>query len=376
MNKRSKKLTAGEQILMDHVRELRTRIAVCAVILVIGGVVGYLFYEPILAWLRSPLGQDLYYSSPAGSFNFIIKVASMVGILAAVPFFVYQLIMFVQPAFKQRLSRGRVFFYALSSILLAAAGAAFAFYVILPGALKFFAGFQVQGLSALIDANSYLNFVTNAIVTFIIVFQIPLLMVIIDRIKPIPPKKLLQAEKWVVIGGLSVSLFVPFALDITTCLLIASPIIILYNLSVVMIVMRHALARKKKVAPVVVEKEAPAEILTWEDQLVADFFDADLEEAEVVMPSVFAIEPAAVVLTPPTASKQVVAPEPTIIESTLAVIAQQKPVRGREPRDAKPTQAVDIEAMRAAARLKKEQEIAKRVAEYNAPAFKIINDIR
>jgi len=361
---------------MDHVRELRTRIAVCAVILVIGGVVGYLFYEPILAWLRSPLGQDLYYSSPAGSFNFIIKVASMVGILAAVPFFVYQLIMFVQPAFKQRLSRGRVFFYALSSILLAAAGAAFAFYVILPGALKFFAGFQVQGLSALIDANSYLNFVTNAIVTFIIVFQIPLLMVIIDRIKPIPPKKLLQAEKWVVIGGLSVSLFVPFALDITTCLLIASPIIILYNLSVVMIVMRHALARKKKVAPVVVEKEAPAEILTWEDQLVADFFDADLEEAEVVMPSVFAIEPAAVVLTPPTASKQVVAPEPTIIESTLAVIAQQKPVRGREPRDAKPTQAVDIEAMRAAARLKKEQEIAKRVAEYNAPAFKIINDIR
>jgi len=369
---------------MDHVRELRTRIAVCAVILVIGGVVGYLFYEPILTWLRSPLGQDLYYSSPAGSFNFIIKVASMAGILAAVPFFVYQLIMFVQPAFKQRLSRGRVLFYAVSSIFLAAAGAAFAFYIILPGALKFFAGFQVAGLSALIDANNYLNFVTNAIVTFIIVFQIPLLMVIIDRIKPIPPKKLLQAEKWVVIGGLTVSLFVPFALDITTCLLIASPIIILYNISVIMIVARHAFSRKKKApvaTPAVIQAAAPKEALAWEDQLVADFFDNDLDDEEAAAPvSVFAFESQPETLAEVPVIKPVVprtvAPTPTVLESTLAVIAQQKPIRGREPRDAKPTQAVDVNAMRTAARLKREEELAKRVAQYNAPAFKIINDIR
>lgn len=350
MKKRSNTLTTGEQILMDHVRELRTRIVVCAVILVIGGVVGYIFYEPLLVWLRSPLGQDLYYSTPAGSFNFIIKVASMVGVLAAVPFLVYQLIMFVQPAFKTRLSQGRVVFYSISSIFLAAAGAAFAFYVILPGALRFFAGFQVQGLSALIDANNYLNFVTNAIVTFIVVFQIPLLMVIIDRIKPIPPKKLLQAEKWVVIGGLTVSLFVPFALDITTCLLIASPIIILYNISVAMIVVRHAMARPKKAKPVVEKKELK-EVLTREDQLVADFFEADIDEPVTVETSVFA-------------------------ESPLAASVEEKPVKAHEPRDAKPMKAADVTAMRNAARLQREQEIAKRVAKYNAPAFKIINDIR
>lgn len=228
---------------MDHIRELRTRIIVCAVVLVVGGVVGYIFYDPILEWLRSPLGTNLSYSTPAGSFDFIVKVSSMIGILAAVPFMIFQLIMFVQPAFKEKLSTSRIIIYTIASILLAIAGACFAFYVILPGALKFFAGFQVAGLSALIDANNYLNFVINAIVTFLLVFQIPLLMVIIDRIKPISPKKLFAAEKYVVLGGLLVSLIVPFAMDITTSLLIASPIVILYDLSVVMIMMRHFATR-------------------------------------------------------------------------------------------------------------------------------------
>ena len=198
MKKRSAKAQTDGQVLIDHIRELRTRLVVCAVVLVVGGIVGYMFYTPILEWLRSPLGADLYYSTPAGSFNFILKVSSMIGILAAVPFFIFQLIMFVQPVFKERLSGIRVIGYTFASILLAVVGALFAFYVILPGALRFFAGFQVAGLSALIDANNYLNFVINAIVTFIIVFQIPLVMVIIDRIKPISPKKLLAAEKYVI----------------------------------------------------------------------------------------------------------------------------------------------------------------------------------
>ena len=360
MKKRSKQLTAGEQILMDHVRELRTRIMVCAVILVIGGVVGYIFYEPILEWLRSPLGGDLYYSTPAGSFNFIIKVASMVGVLAAVPFFVYQLIMFVQPAFKKRLSRLRVFFYSIASVFLAATGAAFAFYVILPGALKFFAGFQVEGLSALIDANNYLNFVTNAIVTFIIVFQIPLLMIIIDRIKPIEPKKLLQMEKWVILGGLLVSLFVPFALDITTSLLIASPIILLYNISVVMIIVRHFLADRKKALRLHKKKPVVVEPFNWQDQLVADFLESDDSEL-----------PDLVVTLPTEASVEVAKEQPSILE----VIAKQKPVR-HEPRDAKPTKAADIQAMRDEVRIKREQEIARRVAEHNASPANTITDIR
>ena len=336
---------------MDHIRELRTRLIVCAVVLIIGGVVGYFFYEQILEWLRSPLGQSLYYSTPAGSFNFIIKVASMVGILAAVPFLIFQLIMFIQPVFAEKLSGGRVVLYTFASIILAVTGALFAFYAILPGALKFFAGFQVEGLSALIDANNYLNFVTNAIVTFIIVFQIPLLMIIIDRIKPISPKKLLSMEKYVILGGLVVSLMVPFALDITTSLLIASPIVILYNISVGIIVLRHLVVRKKVVDLPVVE-QLSAEEIAMDDQLVDDFFKTKSQKVPAL-----AIEPIEESL-----------PTFTIEElPTIAVIEEKPHKRVLLPRDAKPLpgQGVDIEQLRAAARAKKEQQIAERVALYN-----------
>ncbi|MDB5179622.1 MAG: tatC [Candidatus Saccharibacteria bacterium] len=338
---------------MDHIRELRTRIIVCAVVLIVGGTLGYIFYTPILEWLRSPLGGNLYYSTPAGSFNFVLKVSSMVGILAAVPFIIFQLIMFIQPVFKEKLSIRRVVFYTIASIFLAIAGALFAFYGILPGALKFFAGFQVAGLSALIDANNYLNFVINAIVTFIIVFQIPLLMVIIDRIKPISPRKLFSAEKYVVLGGLLVSLIVPFAMDITTCLLIASPIVILYNLSVAMIVIRHLATRHKRVAlPVIVP--LTAEEIALDDQLVTEFFASRSRKLSELAPLPIA---------------EIVEPTPiqTVMHKNAGVPLHAKPLPG----------TVNVEQLRAEAKARREQQIAERVALYNRSSpFKAINDIR
>lgn len=265
---RTETTSSDKLTMLDHVKELRLRLFLCVGVLVIGGVLGYVFYEPILQWLKSPLVGDLYYTTPAGSFNFIMKVAVMGGIAVAIPVVVYQMMMFIRPALKKSFSTLRITGYTTLSVLLAAAGAAFAFYLILPGALNFFAGFQVEGLSALIGAESYLSFVTNVLITFMIVFQIPLLLVIIDHITPIQPQKLFKAEKYVVLGGLLVSFFVPFALDLVTSLLIALPIVALYNLSIVVILWRHAVARRRK-TPIT---SGQHDELALDDALIADFF--------------------------------------------------------------------------------------------------------
>jgi len=260
--------------MLDHVKELRRRLAICLVVLVVGGAIGYFFYQPILEWLKSPLSGSLYYTSPAGSFNFIIKVASMVGIALVVPVVIYQIIMFIHPALNKAFTKARIYGYTFLSVVLAAVGAAFGFYLILPGALKFFAGFQVQGLSALIGADSYLSFVTNVMITFMIVFQLPLLLVIVDHVNPIDPMKLIKSLKWVVLAGLLVSVMVPFAFDITTSLLIAAPIVVLYCLSIVLIAARHSILRKKDVT-VVNEQE-----LALDDAIIAEFFDHKEEPIE------------------------------------------------------------------------------------------------
>jgi sec-independent protein translocase protein TatC len=265
--------TSSAQTMLDHVRELQVRLLVTAGVLLVGAVIGYLLFDPILAWLRAPLGQTLYYTTPTGSFGFVMKIAFMVGLVITLPTLIYHLVMFVRPAIKGGLSKKRVYALTGASMLLAASGAMFGFYLIMPGALHFFGGFQVSGLSALISADSYLGFVTNVLITFMVVFQIPLLLIIADRVKPLPPKKLLKMEKYVVIGGLVISLLVPFAMDLTTSLLIAAPIILLYNIAIIGVVIQHLAARRKaRLAQV-------TNTVLAEDMMVSDEILAELAES-------------------------------------------------------------------------------------------------
>lgn len=238
--KRSNKQSHPAMTLYDHIRELQMRLFVSVIALAVAGLAVYAFYEPLLELLRSPLGAPLYYNTPAGSFAFVMKICFMGALVITTPIIVYNLIMFVRPAFEKALPIKRVLSTTISSAFLAIAGAIFAFTCILPGTLSFFAGFQVEGLSALISADDYLNFVTNIIITFVIVFQLPLLIMFIDSIKPLSPKKLFGLEKWVILGSLIISLLAPFTYDPVTSLLIALPIVVLYNLSIIIVLLKHA----------------------------------------------------------------------------------------------------------------------------------------
>lgn len=267
--------------LSHHLRELQIRLLVSVVVLAVVGVVVYHFYEPILTLLRSPLNAPLYYSSPAGSFAFVMKICFMGSLAITIPIVIYNLIMFVRPAFKQSISLKRVYATTASSAMLAVAGAFFAFTIIIPGTLHFFAGFQVDGLSALISADSYLGFVTNVIITFVIVFQLPILIAFIDSVKPLPPKDLLGMNKWVVVGSLVISLLVPFAFDLMTSLMIAAPIVVLYNLSIIVVVLQHAYAARKAQVDrratntrlVLDLSSTPVSALPFNDQLFETFVD-------------------------------------------------------------------------------------------------------
>ncbi len=244
----SKQHSLSATKLIDHIRELQKRLLISVIALVASGILVYMFYGPILDFLRSPLGAPLFYSTPAGSFAFVMKICFMGALAITIPVLIFNLIMFIRPAFKQPIPLRRVLITSALSGLLAFAGAAFGYYYIIPGALHFFSGFQVDGLSALISADSYLGFVTNVIITFVLVFQLPLLIAFIDRIKPLRPRKLIAGEKWVILASLGISALVPFALDLTTSLLIALPIIVLYNISIVIVLLQHAAAKRKEKA--------------------------------------------------------------------------------------------------------------------------------
>lgn len=243
---RGRKQTDTEPMMMiHHVREIQMRLLSVVAVLIVGMVVGYLFYEPLFEFIKAPLHGSLHYMSPSGSFTFIVKICLMVGVVAALPVAVYNAIMFIQPALAKRLSRARVYVTTFASLLLAATGAGFGFLLIIPLALHFFYGFQIDGLVAIISADEYLRFVMGIVITFALLFQLPLLMCLADHIRPLPPRKLFKFEKYVVLGSIVIAVIVPFANDLTVQTLVASPVIVLYNVSIGLVVLQQLIRKQR-----------------------------------------------------------------------------------------------------------------------------------
>jgi sec-independent protein translocase protein TatC len=219
----------------EHVSELRKRLAWSGVVFMAGGFVAYAYHSAIIQLLKRPFGGPLYYDTPAGNFNLIMEISFMVGFAVAVPVIVFNIIRFVEPAIEKRVRHHLVISMSLLSLVLGVSGATFAYFIVLPISLHFFQGFKVEGVSALISAQHYLDFVVKCIGAFILIFQIPLGVLFGNFVRPIPPRTLLKYEKHVVIGSLIIALLLPFTYDPLTQFVIALPIIFLYNLSLLLV---------------------------------------------------------------------------------------------------------------------------------------------
>ena len=235
--------TAGT--FSEHLRELRMRLFVIFLFFVAGGVLAYIYNVSILHAIQQSLHQPLYYTTPAGAFNLAMKISLIGGVVCVLPALMYNVIAFVQPALKRTLGKTELRLMTLLTLVLALSGAAFAYYLVVPMSLNFFRQFDVKGFQSLISATEYVNFVVNCVLIFVLLFQLPLFMLLIDRIRPVPPKRLWKLEKYVVIGSLVIALVLPFTYDPLTQFLIALPIIVLYNLSIMFIALAHRAQRRR-----------------------------------------------------------------------------------------------------------------------------------
>ena len=227
------------QTLADHITELRGRLTKVALLFALGAAVGYAFHDYFIETLKRPLHEKIYYTSPAGGFNFVMKVCLVFGLIVALPALVYNLIDFIRPAFKNEIKKSTVRLVTLLSLVLALGGGVFAFLVVVPMSLHFFANFT-DGVTSLISATDYLSFIINCVISFMVIFQAPLIVLFIDKIKPLTPRKLLGYERYVVVGSLASALILPFTYDPMTQFLIAIPIFALYNLSIIFVFFTHS----------------------------------------------------------------------------------------------------------------------------------------
>ncbi len=245
---------------IEHIRELRRRLLVCAGFLVVGAGIGYYLNGTLARLIQQPLGEKLYFTSPTGGFNFVFTLCLSFGILVALPCIMYQILAFLRPLLPHA-NRANMFWYPVCSIVLAGLGVSFAYFISLPAALHFLTNIGGgSGIQSLITTDSYFKFALTYLIGFAILFQLPLLLIIINRITPLKPGKLMKAQRYVILGSFIVAAVLTPTPDPFNQALMAGPIIALYQLSIILVWIRNMRQLKSRVpkAPPTVIVPAPA----------------------------------------------------------------------------------------------------------------------
>ena len=225
-----------------------------AALFIVGACLAYSYQEALIPFLLNPLhGEKLVYLNPAGGFSFIFLISIYAGIALSFPVLVQQFYAFLRPALPTG-ARKKSSIIIISSFLLLIAGVAFGYFVAVPNALQFLYGFADQYVEASLTAESYLNFIIAYTIGIGIVFQIPLLLLLINSIKPLTPGGLWKSEKWVILLAFIVAAIITPTPDPVNQAIIAGPVIAVYQIGVVAVLI--SIARKRRATKASLRKEA------------------------------------------------------------------------------------------------------------------------
>jgi len=230
----------GTMSLTAHLEELRSRIIKSLLAIVFGSCVAYFFLDEITNYLTLPVGK-LYYMKPGEAFFTYLKIDIAAGFLIALPIIFYHVWKFFLPALT-RSERAVLGVLVPSSVALFFAGLAFSFFLILPVALKFFMGFgqESENLQTLFSFGSYFEFVILFVLPFGVVFELPLVIIVLGKLGILTSEKLGKYRRYVfffsfVIGALVTS---P---DVITQIAVAIPVVLLYEVGY--LVVKYVLRR-------------------------------------------------------------------------------------------------------------------------------------
>lgn len=216
--------------------ELRQRLFY--IVLSVGtiAIVTYFVQQRVVNILLRPThGQQFIYTSPGGGINFLFQVCVYLGIAISIPVIVYQLLRYIEPLITEN-SRRFIVVGSIISGILALAGMVFGYYVGLPAVLHFLLHqFVTKQIHPLLTIQSYISFVMVYMVGSAMLFQAPLILLFINRIKPLQPRKLLHAERWVILGAFLVSGIMNPTPQIFSQLAVAGPVILMYQFGILLV---------------------------------------------------------------------------------------------------------------------------------------------
>ncbi|MCU7726525.1 twin-arginine translocase subunit TatC [Actinoplanes sp. KI2] len=193
----------GSMTLIDHIRELRNRLFIASLGLLVGIIVGFVLSDPVFHLLREPycnLPSSITIVNGKEHCDFIqlgvgdglilrLKIALWVGVIVGAPIWLYQLWAFIAPGLHRHERKWAYVFVSIAAPLFAT-GAVLA-YEVVGHSLSFIMSAGVLGEPTKLEVGSYLNFVTSMLVLFGGAFEFPLILLMLNFAGVVTARRLL-----------------------------------------------------------------------------------------------------------------------------------------------------------------------------------------
>ncbi len=234
--------------VVGHLEELRSRIIISLAVLAILTIAAFVFSENILDFINRPFtdtGLKLNVFKLTEGFIIRLKVSAIAALMAGLPFFVFQVWRFILPAIARE---DRMFtrLSLLASIFLFYGGMVFVFFGLVPFAVKVMLGFVTPEMLSTIGANDYVSFVLLFCVLMGVLFEFPIVVMVLTRIGILTPAFLITKRKYAIVLIFVLSAVITPTQDVLTMLVVSLPLIFLYEISIM--ISRFTVVRKKRKA--------------------------------------------------------------------------------------------------------------------------------
>ncbi|UZJ38814.1 twin-arginine translocase subunit TatC [Prosthecochloris sp. SCSIO W1103] len=226
-----------EMNFIEHLDELRSRLIKSGIVLIVVMALCALFSDTLVNQvLIAPLKNSsdtvvLQNLVPYGQISLYLQVIFFSGFILSFPYLVHQIWQFVLPGLKQKERAATRFIISFISLSFFA-GIAFGYFIFMPISLKFFAGFGTPLIENNIAVQDYVSFFIGALLTTGIVFELPFISYILSKIGLLTPAFMRFYRKHAIVTLLILAAVVTPSTDIVTQLVIAIPMILLYELSI------------------------------------------------------------------------------------------------------------------------------------------------
>ncbi|WP_245605548.1 twin-arginine translocase subunit TatC [Thermicanus aegyptius] len=220
----------SEMSLVGHLTELRNRLIYVTIYFIISFILGFVVAQPVVKWLQ-PRDLENYAFGLADAVMVYMKIAFIISLVLTFPFLLYQIWAFVRPGLKKN-EQAIALRFIPAATLLFVLGLGFGYFVLFPMMIQFMVSLSASlGITMMLGINQYFEFMFNILLPIAIIFEMPIVVMFLTRLRILNPLRLRKMRKIAYFILIIIAIVVTPA-DFVSDMIVTIPLILLYEISV------------------------------------------------------------------------------------------------------------------------------------------------